>query len=118
MIRNRPSNVRQIPFERMLEQAKNARTEFLSEKSWLFWQSVSGRKISKRSRIEGPGLPVGTLLVVWLLFYGLLVVHGLTTSYTQRLARAWTVQDNAAGDPGEAQAVRTSLSLFADTIAR
>jgi hypothetical protein len=58
------------------------------------------------------------LLMVWLLFYGLLVVHGLTTSYTQRLAKAWKVQDNAEGNPGEAKAVRTSLSLSADTIAR
>jgi hypothetical protein len=118
MVRNRPSNVRQIPFERLIEQAKNARTEFLREKFWSFWRSVSRRKMSTRSRIEGPGLPVGALLVVWLLFYSLLVVHGLTTSYTQRLAKAWTVQDNAAGNLGEAQAVRTSLSLFADTIAR
>ena len=40
MARNRPSNVRQIRFERMIEQAKNARTEFLHEKFWLFWRSV------------------------------------------------------------------------------
>jgi hypothetical protein len=33
-------NVRQIHFERMIEQAKNARTEFLREKFWLFWRSV------------------------------------------------------------------------------
>jgi hypothetical protein len=40
MVRNRPSNVRHIRFERMLEQAKDARTEFLREKSGLFWRSV------------------------------------------------------------------------------
>jgi hypothetical protein len=40
MVRNRPSNVRQIRFERMIEQAKNARTEFLREKIWLFWRNV------------------------------------------------------------------------------
>jgi hypothetical protein len=40
MVRNRPSNVRQIPFEQLIEQAKNARTEFLREKFWLFWRSV------------------------------------------------------------------------------
>jgi hypothetical protein len=117
MVRNRPSNVRQTPFEQMLEQTKNARTEFLREKSWLFWRSVSRRKMSKRSRIEGPGLPVGTLLVVWLVFYGLLVVHGLTTPYAQRLAGAWSVQDSTQGTEA-AKAVRTSLSLFADASVR
>jgi hypothetical protein len=40
MVRNRLSNVRQIRFERMIEQAKNARTEFLREKFWLFWRNV------------------------------------------------------------------------------
>jgi hypothetical protein len=117
MVQNRPSNVRQIPFERLIEQAKNARTEFLREKSWLFWRSISRRKMSKRSRIEGPGLPVGTLLVVWLVFYGLVLVHGLTTPYAQRLAKAWTVQDSTQGAEA-AKAVRTSLSLFAYTIVR
>jgi hypothetical protein len=72
----------------------------------------------KRSRIEGPALPeLGALLAVWLFFYGLLVVHGLNTSYTHRLAKAWIVQDNAEGVPGEAQAVRVSLSLYAHRIA-
>jgi len=71
----------------------------------------------KQSKIEGLS-EFGALLAVWLMFYGLLVVHGLTTPYGLRLARAWTVQDDAAGDPGEAQGVTTSLSLFADTIAR
>jgi hypothetical protein len=52
-----------------------------------------------------------------LVFYGLLVVHGLTTSYTQRLAKAWTVQDSTQGAEA-ANAVRTSLSLSADTIVR
>jgi hypothetical protein len=118
MIRNRPSNVRQICFERMIEQAKNARTEFLREQFWLCWRSVGRRKMSTRSRLEGPGLPVGALLVVWLLFYGLLVVHGLTTSYTQRLARAWAVQDNVQGDPGEAKTVRQSLTLVTDKSAK
>jgi hypothetical protein len=114
MVRNRPSNVLQIRFERMIEQAKNARTEFLREK---FWRPLWGQKMRKQSKNEG--LPeLAALLAIWLLFYGLLVVHGLTTPYAQRLAKAWTVQDNAGGDPGEAQAVRTSLSLFVDTIAR
>jgi hypothetical protein len=49
-------------------------------------------------------LPEFGLLMVWLLFYGLLVVYGLSTSYARRLAKAWTVQDNAGGGPGEAQA--------------
>jgi hypothetical protein len=40
MVRNRLSNVRQIRFERMVEQAKNARTEFLRENFWLFWRNV------------------------------------------------------------------------------
>jgi hypothetical protein len=72
----------------------------------------------KRSSLEGPALhEFGALLAVWLLFYGLLVVHGLTTSYTQRGAKAWTVQDNAEGVPGEAQAVRASFSLYADKTA-
>ena len=72
----------------------------------------------KRSNVEGPALPeLGALLAVWLLFYGLLVVHGLTTSYTQRVAKAWTVQDNAEGVMGEAQAVRAILSLYADRTA-
>jgi hypothetical protein len=72
----------------------------------------------KRSSVEGPALPeLGAPLAVWLLFYGLLVVHGLTTSYTHRLAKAWTVQDNAEGVPGEVQAVRASLSLYTARIA-
>jgi hypothetical protein len=66
---------------------------------------------------EGPVLPkLGALLVVWLLFYGLLVVHGLTTSQAERLAKAWTVQDNAEGVPGAALARRESLALSADRI--
>jgi hypothetical protein len=70
----------------------------------------------KQSNIEG--LPeFAALLAVWLVFYGLLVVHGLTTSYTQRLAKAWTVQDSTQGAEA-ANAVRTSLSLSADTIVR
>jgi len=72
----------------------------------------------KRSNVEGPALPeLGALLAVWLLFYGLLVVHGLTTSYTQRVAKAWTVQDNAEGVMGEAQTIRAILSLYADRTA-
>jgi hypothetical protein len=57
------------------------------------------------------------LLVVWLLFFGLLVVHGLTTSqtYNERLAKAWEVQDNAGASPGEAKAVRTSLAELSNT---
>jgi hypothetical protein len=75
------------------------------------------KNMRKRSRIEGPTLPeLAALLVVWLLFYGLLVVHGLTTSPAQRLAKAWRVQDNAEGAPGAAQAGRTSLSVSADKI--
>lgn len=71
----------------------------------------------EQSKGEGLVLPeLGALLVVWLLFYGLLVVHGLNTSEAERLAKAWTVQDNAGGAPGEAQAVRTSLTLSADRI--
>jgi hypothetical protein len=57
------------------------------------------------------------LLVVWLLFYSLLAVHGLTTSqfYGERLAKAWEVQDNTGGSPGEAQAVRTILAKLSHT---
>jgi len=57
------------------------------------------------------------LLVVWLLFFGLLVVHGLTTSQSnsERLAKAWEVQDNAGASPGEAQAFRTSLAKLSTT---
>jgi hypothetical protein len=69
-----------------------------------------------RSRIEGLS-EFGALLTVWLLFYGLLVFHGLTTSYAQRLAKAWTVQDSTQGAEA-AKAVKTSLSLSADTIVR
>ena len=75
------------------------------------------QKMRKRSQIDGLVLPEFGLLAVWLLFYGLLVVHGLTTSYAQRLAKAWTVEDSAEGSPGAVKAVRTSLSLSADTIA-
>jgi hypothetical protein len=32
------------------------------------------------------------------------------------LAKAWTIQDNADGAPGGAQAVRTSLTLSANRI--
>ena len=71
----------------------------------------------ERSKGEGLVLPeLGALLVVWLLFYGLLVVHGLTTSHAGRLAKAWTVQDNAEGVPGAAQSLRESLALSADRI--
>ena len=66
--------------------------------------------------IEGPIFALGPLLAVWLLFYGLIVVHGLTTSDVQRLDKAWTVEDNAEEAPGVAQAVRASLSLSADRV--
>ena len=72
-----------------------------------------------RDQSKGEGLvlaQLGALLIVWLLFYGLLVVHGLTTSYAERLAKAWTVQDNAEGEPGAARAVRTILTLSANRI--
>jgi hypothetical protein len=46
----------------------------------------------KQSKIEGLS-EFAALLAVWLVFYGLLAVHGLTTPYGLRLARAWTVQD-------------------------
>jgi hypothetical protein len=54
------------------------------------------------------------LLLVWLLFFGLIAVHGLTTSqfYGERLAKAWEVQDNAGASPGESQAVRASLGTL------
>ena len=66
----------------------------------------------EQSKGEGLVLPeLGVLLVVWLLFYGLLMVHGSTTSYTERLAKAWTVRDNVEGVPGAAQALRESLAL-------
>lgn len=71
----------------------------------------------EKSKGEGLVLPqLGALLVVWLLFYGLLMVHGLTTSHAERLAKAWAIQDNADGAQGEAQAARTSLTLSADKI--
>jgi hypothetical protein len=71
----------------------------------------------EQSKGEGLFIPeLGALLVVWLLFYSLLVVHGLNTSRAERLAKAWTVQDNAEGAPGAAQAVRASLTLSADKI--
>jgi hypothetical protein len=44
------------------------------------------------------------------------MIHGLTTSYVERLAKAWTVQDNAEGEPGAAQATRASLELSANRI--
>jgi hypothetical protein len=72
-----------------------------------------------REQSKGEGLVprgLGALLVVWLLFYGLLMVHGLNTSDAERLTKAWTVQDNADGAPGAAQAVRTSLTLSANRI--
>jgi hypothetical protein len=52
------------------------------------------------------------LLVVWLLFFGLLAVHELTTSqsYGERLAKAWELQDNAGASPGESKAVRAILT--------
>ena len=57
------------------------------------------------------------LLVVWLMFFGLLVVHGLTTSqsYGERLTKAWEVLDNAGASPGEAKAVRTILAKLLHT---
>jgi hypothetical protein len=57
------------------------------------------------------------LLVVWLLFFGLLTVHGLITSqsYAERLAKAWEVQDNAGASPGEAKAVRAVLAKLSYT---
>ena len=67
------------------------------------------RELSKDEALVLPKL--GALLAVWLLFYGLLVVHGSTTSYAERLAKAWTVQDNVEGVPGAAQALRESLAL-------
>jgi hypothetical protein len=70
----------------------------------------------KQSKIEGLS-EFAALLAVWLVFYGLLLVHGLTTPYAQRLAKAWTVQDSTQGAEA-ANAVRTSLSLSADTIVR
>jgi hypothetical protein len=70
----------------------------------------------KQSKIEGLS-EFAALLAVWLVFYGLLAVHGLTTPYGLRLARAWTVQDGTQGAEA-AKAVRTSLSLSADTIVR
>jgi hypothetical protein len=73
--------------------------------------------MSEQSKGEGRPLPqLGALLVVWLLFYGVLMIHGLTTSYVERLAKAWTVQDNAEGAPGAAQATRASLELSANRI--
>jgi hypothetical protein len=73
--------------------------------------------MSEQSKGEGRALPqLGALLVVWLLFYGLLVVHGLTSSQAERLAKAWTVQDSANGVPGAAQALRESLTLSANRI--
>lgn len=66
---------------------------------------------------EGLVFPkLGAHLAVWLLFYGLIVVHGLTTSAAERLAKAWAVQDNAEGVPGAALVLRESLSLSADRI--
>jgi hypothetical protein len=76
-----------------------------------------GEKVSKRSRFEGLAVPELGLLLVWLVFYGLLVVHGLNTSRAERLAKAWTVEDNAEGVSGGAQALRASLSLSVDRIA-
>jgi hypothetical protein len=71
----------------------------------------------KRSRSEAPPfLEFGALIAVWSLFYGLLVIHGLTTPYAQRLAKAVAVQDSAEGAPGGAQALRASLSLSANRI--
>ncbi len=71
----------------------------------------------EQSKDEGLVLPkLGALLAVWLLFYGLLVVHGSTTSHAERLAKARAVQDNAEGVPGAAQALRESLALSADRI--
>jgi hypothetical protein len=73
-----------------------------------------GQKMRKQSKIEGAGLSaLAAPLAMWLVFYGLLTVHGLTTSDTQRLAKAWTVQDNDEGAPGAARAVRESLALSA-----
>jgi hypothetical protein len=72
-------------------------------------------KMRERSKGEGFGLhELGALLVIWLLFYGVLAVHGLTTSHAERLAKAWTIQDNAESVPGAAQALRESLALSAD----
>jgi hypothetical protein len=73
--------------------------------------------MSQQSKGEGPVLPnVAALLAVWLLFYGLLVVHGLTTSYADRLAKAQAIEDNSEGVPGGAEALRESLALSADKI--
>jgi hypothetical protein len=41
----------------------------------------------KQSKIGGLS-EFQALLAVWVVFYGLLVVHGLTTFYTQRSAKA------------------------------
>lgn len=71
----------------------------------------------EHSKDDGLFLPkLGALLVSWLLFYGLLVVHGLVTSPAERLAKAWAVQDNLEGVPGAALALRESLSLSAGRI--
>jgi len=56
------------------------------------------------------------LSAVWLLFYGLLVFHGLSTSYAQRLPKAWAIQDENGGAPGSAEAMRLSLELSANRI--
>jgi hypothetical protein len=67
----------------------------------------------KESETEGVGLfELGALLAVWLVFYGVLAIHGLTTSHAQRLAKGWTAQDTTEGAPGEARAVRESLAQF------
>ena len=81
--------------------------------------TINNNKVAMReqSRGESPVLTeIGALLVVWLLFYGLLMVHGSITSHAERLAKAWTVQDSVEGVPGGAQALRESLALSTDKI--
>ena len=70
-----------------------------------------------RPRLESEGCAMPMLLVVWLLFFGLLAVYGLSTSqsYGERLAKAWEVQDNAGASPGESKAVRAILAKLSHT---
>jgi hypothetical protein len=70
-----------------------------------------------RQQSNGGGFPeLGALLAAWLVFYVVILVHGSITPYADRLAKAWTVQDNAEGAPGGALAVRESLALSANRI--
>ena len=72
----------------------------------------------RQHNIEDPTLSGRrALLAIWLVFYGLIVLHGLTTFPAQRLVKAWAAPDDVGDGSAATLAVRSSLALSADKLA-